>query len=332
MSKKKVLVTGGNGFIGSNLVRVLSERGYSVRVAYLDGTDISTVEGVCDETVCADIASPETLPAALEGVEIVFHLAAIASDWGSFELFNRVNHLGTANIIDAAIDAGVKRFVHTSSVAVHKYRDYFNGDEDAPRDATYPNYAITKILAEDAVRARADEIETVIVRPGTTPYGPGDVNNLAQVFDAIKKGIFGYVDGGRANFSVSYVDNLAEGYILAGESEKAVGGTFILSDNEPVNWKHFGNTVADLLGVKRPKLSLPYRLIFPPVAGVEALFRLVNAKNAPLLTRYRLNVTKFNLVFFNGRAREVLGFNPKVDFEEGIRRTVDWYLDWKKKQ
>ena len=299
MTKKKALITGGNGFIGSNLTRALKASGYYTRVAYLEGTDLAPVEKFCDEAVVADIATPDTLPPAVEDIDVVFHLAAIASDWGPHSLFDRVNHRGTANMLEAAVKAGVRRFVHTSSVAVHRYRDFDYADENTPRDADYPHYATTKIAAEDAVNSFSDRIETVIVRPGTTPYGPGDVNNLARIFDAIEKGFFGLVDGGKAKFSTSYVDNLSAGYILAAEHEKAPGETFIVCDDEPISWRRFIDLAAEKLKVKSPKLSLPYWLLYPPTALVESAMTLLKTKNPPLLTRYRLNVTHYNLVFSN---------------------------------
>ncbi|TNE47291.1 MAG: NAD-dependent epimerase/dehydratase family protein [Deltaproteobacteria bacterium] len=323
----RVLVTGGNGFLGSHLVQGLKRRGDWVRVLALTGTDRSSVQGVADDIVEGNVCKLETLLPAMEGIEVVFHLAAVVIDWGPESLFQAVNVGGTRNVLQAAVEAGCRRLVHMSSLAVHKYRPVWEGDEEWPCDAVSPAYATTKRDAEEVVRSFSKDLETVIIRPGLFPYGPGDRHNIAQILDAIRQRSFGYIDGGEAPFCVSYVDNLVSGLALAGEHPEAVGETFVLCDDETLTWKSFSKASARHLGVKPPWLSFPFLLLFPLVALWEGVYKLLSIRTAPLLTLYRLRVARTPLVFSNQKAKRMLGYEPTVSLEEGLQRTLDWYKE-----
>ncbi len=321
----RVLVTGGNGFLGSHLVKGLKHRGHWVRVFALKGTDTSSVRDFADDMVEGNICEPETLRPAMDGVDVVFHLAAVVIDWGPASLFKSVNVEGTRNTLQAAVDAGCRRFVHMSSLAVHKYKPIWEGDEESPCDAVSPAYATTKRDAEEVVRSFSSAIETVIIRPGLFPFGPGDRHNIAQILDAIRQRSFGYIDGGQAPFCVSYVDNLVVGLALAGEVPEAAGETYVICDDETLTWRSFSEEAAQQLGVKPPWLSLPYLLLFPWVALWEGVYKLLSIRAAPLLTLYRLRVARTPLVFSNHKAKRWLGYEPTVSLEDGLKQTLDWY-------
>lgn len=322
---KTALVTGGNGFLGSHLVRFLHERGYWVRVLVLAGTPVDSILGYCDEIVEGDICNPASLPQATQDIDVVFHLAALVTDWGASASFVRVNVQGTEHVLQAAIQSGCRRFVHMSSLAVHQYRDILDGDETCPRDATTPAYAVTKKQAEDVVLAHQRDIETVILRPGLFPYGPGDTQNLPRLFASFEAGQFGFVGGGHAQFCTSYVDNLVEGMLLAAEKPEAIGQTFVLCDNQPISWQQFATVVAQQLGTRKPRWSVPYFLLFPLVWLWEQAYRLLRIRQSPTLTCYRLRVVYYHLVFSNAKARRLLDYQPRIDFEEGMKRTIRWY-------
>lgn len=321
------LVTGANGFIGSNLCRALTAKGWRVRALVLPGTPVDTLDGLPIEIVPGDITNAASLDTVMAGITHVFHLAAKVGDWGREEDYQKVNHHATGYLLVAAMKAGVKRFMLTSSVSVHAYTGHDGTGEEAPLNADINAYARSKIGAENLVRTfqRAGKIETVIVRPGLMPYGPGDRTSFLPMAQAIEKGGFGYINGGRARLGTSYAGNLVEGMILACTHPAGAGETFLLGDDDVLTWRQVGESIADGLGVKRPKMSVPYPLAWLATAVIEMIWRLLRKQSAPPLTFYRISVARRDLVFSNAKAKRLLGFNPQVRWDEGFQRTLEWY-------
>jgi dihydroflavonol-4-reductase len=320
----RALVTGGNGFIGSHLVRRLEASGHSVRVMAQPGTSLGPIDGTAAEVVNADLTEPESLRAALPGVDTVFHLAGMVGDWGRPEDFEKINALGTRSLIEAAEAAGARRVVLVSSVAIHSLRNggISDGREDLPRDNAELPYALSKIHAEDALREAHDagRVEGVVVRPGLFPFGPEDRTSFLPLVQ--KLGAYAHVAGGRAILSTAYVENLAHGIALAGEVEGAAGRTYIIADGVRITWRELMDRICDELGRERVRRAIPFAAAWAAACVVEDLSRLLG--RAPLLTRYRVMVASRDSYFDPARARRELGYEPVVDLEEGIRRTVAW--------
>jgi len=329
----KVLVSGANGFIGSNLCEKLIEKGYQVRALILPGTPEWYLEGIKVEKVYGDVTKPETLAPLVKEIELVFHLAAIAKDWGKWKNFMEVNALGTENLAKASAKAGVKRFLLTSSVAVHHYRDIINGDENLARDCGRFAYGRSKILAEDKLKAvsQESEMEFVIVRPGVFPFGPKDTTSFYRMAEAMERGGFGFINSGRARISVSYVENLCEGMILAGTHPQAKNQVFIIEDGVAPSWRELVRMIAKELGVKPPWLSMPYPIAWSIAGLMEILWKIFPLPKEPLLTRYRIKVASYDLVFTSKKIRKLLGFAPSIGLEDGIKKTVEWYKSAKAK-
>ncbi len=324
----KALVTGANGFIGSNLVKILLERGWQVRSMVLEGTPLDFIEGLDTEIVYADITKPETLPHAVDDIDVVFHLAAIASDWGPRELFMKVNAEGTYNMLEASARARVNRFVQMSSVAVHAYRGHTHSDETAPRDCPeHIYYGRSKILAEDYVMDfhRQGKIEGVIIRPGLFPFGPNDTTSFYRLAQALEKGAFSYVNGGKAKVSTAYVENLVHGLELAARHKKAPGEVFIIADGWELTWRQLMEKFCEELGVKKPWLSLPYPVADLAAKILENIWKTFKIKGEPPVTRYRASLMKSDLYFVPDKAKRVLGYKPIVNFDTAVGKTVDWY-------
>ncbi len=324
----KALVTGANGFIGSNLVKLLLERGWQVRSMVLKGTPLDFIENLDTEIVHGDITRPETLPHAVDDMDVVFHLAAIASDWGPKELFMRVNAEGTYNMLEASARAGVKRFVQMSSVAVHAYNGHHRSDETAPRDCPeHVYYGRSKILAEDYVMDfhKQGKLEGVIIRPGLFPFGPNDTTSFYRLARVLEKGAFSYVNGGRAKVSTAYVENLVHGMELAAKHEKAPGEVFIIADGWELTWRELIGGFCEELGAGKPRLSIPYPVADLTGRIMEGIWRAFKLKGEPPVTRYRASIMKDDLFFVPDKARRVLGYEPPVDFDTAVKRTVEWY-------
>lgn len=322
MTISLALVTGGNGFIGSNLCRILRAADIPVRALVLPGEKVDGLTALGVEVVRGDITQP-LAAATFAGVSHVFHLAALPFDWGPYELFERVNVQGTRHVLDGAIAAGVPRFLHVSSLAVHAYTGHAAGDENTPRDADINAYAITKREAEEVVLARREATHVTLVRPGVCPYGPGDRLSLPGIVEALDKGIYRHVGGGHTRVCLSYVDNLVTGMMQAVQRDGASGEAFVLCD-DVVSWRDFVTAIAREFGRPVPTGSLPFGLAWAAAIALETVYRLLPLKGAPALTRYRISLFRGDLVFSSDKAREAFGYRPAIGLQEGLRHTRQW--------
>lgn len=316
------LVSGANGFIGSNVCRALRAQQLPVRALVLPGEDASALEALGVEVCRADI-STALAPELFAGISHVFHLAAIASDWGPAALFQRVNVDGTRHMIDAARAAGVSRFVHMSSLAVHRYSGHSKGSEDTVRDGDINDYCRTKRAAEALVEAAADALHVTIIRPGVVPYGPGDRLSLPGILEALDKGIYRHVAGGKTRVCLSYVENLAAGMVQAAQRAGQSGDAFVLCD-EVISWRGFIDAIADAFDRPRARGSLPFALAWAMALVTETLWRVLPLKGQPPLTRYRISLFRGDLVFSSDKARAAFGYDPQVGLQEGLARTRAW--------
>lgn len=324
MNISLALVTGGNGFIGSNLCRYLRARSLPVRALVLPGEDTTLLESMGVEVVRGDITAE--LPGDIfADVSHVFHLAAIAMDWGEWQLFWKVNALGTHCLLEAAIAAGVPRFVHMSSLAVHAYNGHANGDENTPADSTINHYAVSKRLAEECVQAGAGRIHVTVIRPGMVPYGPGDRLSIPGMVDALRRGLYAHVDGGGQKVCLVQVDNLCDGMALAAQRDSASGEVYVLAD-DVVTWRQFADVVADAFSLPRARRSVPLWLVMALAVVMESVYRALALSGAPALTKYRASLFRGDLVFSSEKARRELGWQPLVGLEEGMRRVRESML------
>lgn len=318
------LVTGANGFIGSNLCAYLRTQGIATRALILPGSPRQAIEAIGVEIVEADITSP-LAPALFGKVTHVFHLAAIPFDWGPLELFMKVNAEGTRHMLDAALQAGVKHFVHMSSLAVHPYNGHQQSDENAPRGWDVNGYTRSKNAAEDLVAQYSQSLMTTVIRPGIMPYGPGDRLSMPGLIDGMKKGIYRHVGGGYQRLCLSYVGNLVEGMVLAAQRSGRSGEVYILAD-EIVTWRDLLKQMANTFHVPEATGSLPYSIAYAAALGMEALWKLGRFRSAPPLTRYRIALFRGDLVFSSAKARRELGYRPRVGLAQGLAITREWML------
>lgn len=336
MARKKILITGANGFLGSNLTEYLSRSGeYEVfAMVRPSGTmnflhrfekDSSTGEALF-QLVEADLGDEEGVKKAAEGMDAIVHLAGMVTDWGPREKYYELNVEGTERVLRAATAARVSTVLYLSSLTVHAMKGHYYSDETSPADITGFPYGETKRTGEDLVLRWAAEKagrQGSIVRPGFVIYGAYDKNTFINVLDAIEAGRFGFIDGGKKLISYVYAENLAYGIerLLAGR-----GGTGIyniLDGN--MTWKEWIGTWAEALGVKAPKLSVPYWLMYIPVSLLVGIYRILHIKKAPILTHYRIRIMHRDLAFSNEKAIRELGYNPPVSFGESIKRTLNFY-------
>jgi nucleoside-diphosphate-sugar epimerase len=326
----KVLVTGAPGWLGSRLVQgiyggVEGAAGPSapeVRCLVGPGMDSKLIEALGAEPVSGDITVPATLDKALEGIELVFHLAGLIHPKRIPELF-AINTDGTRNLLAAAERAGVKRFVYVSSNSVggtNLRRDKLMTEDEPPRP--YMAYGRSKLLAEQAVHETqaAGKMETVIVRPCWF-YGPGQPPRQTRFFKMIKSGkplIFG---NGQNLRSMSYVDNTVQGLLLAATSDRAVGETYWLADERPYETLEIYGTVAGLLGVERFSPRRIPGLSSTVFALADRVFQSFGLYQMEFHVAGEMNQ---NIACSVEKAKQELGYAPPVALEEGMRRSLEW--------
>lgn len=324
----KVLVTGATGFVGPYLIKELVAAGEQVKALVRDaekGAELAKAkENV--EVVIGDITKPETLAAAVADVHTVYHLAAtFRSETLSEAEVNETNVAGTENMLQAAETAGVSRFVHCSTVGVHGVPDNPPADETAPFKAD--NYvAISKRRGEEIAQtfAKQSKMGVTVVRTGPGIYGPGDTRYL-KLFKGIKKKRFFVFGSGEIQYQLVYVEDFVRGLILAGTHPDAAGDTFIITGGYSITLNQLVKMVADIVEVDPPKMRFPVMPLYYAGWLCEIVCKPFGI--SPPLYRRRVDFFRNSRSFSIGKAERVLGFSPQVSYEDGLRRTANWYRE-----
>ena len=326
------LVTGASGFIGGHLAERLVREGFQVRCLVRESSDTSLLDKLDVEIAIGDLTSARSLTRATEHCRYVFHCGGFVSDWATPKEIARINVDGTRNLLDAAAGASVERFVHFSTTDVYGYPGHAGVDETFACTEFRNWYSQTKRAAEAEVR-RAHEargLETVILRPATV-YGPRSTDVVGEIAKAIRGGNMLLVDGGRALAGLVYVENLVDAALLAARHDAAAGHAFNASDGLAVTWKDFTDGRADGLGCKQVRWSMPYWMAsgigFSLEHGYRALHRTTRLTTPPLLSRQAVQMLGRNQDFSNRKARELLGWEPRVDYAAGLDATLAWLRD-----
>lgn len=318
------LVTGATGFTGGHLCRSLVEDGESVVAFVRTTSDTSGLEELGVECRTVDITDPADVRSAFEPFDRVYHLAAaFRTEHPDHDVFRRVNVEATRHLLDAAEAAGVGRFVHCSTVGVQ-------GEiEDPPATEAYrarpgDHYQATKLEGERLARSRFSEgLEGTVVRP-VGIYGPGDTRFL-KLFRAVDRRRFVMIGSGDTLYHLTYVEDLVRGFRLAARRPEAVGEIFTIGGPRYTTLRELVDTVADVLGRPRPRLRVPYRPVYWASVVCERLCRFLGVE-PPLFPR-RVEFFALDRAFDIGKARELLGYEPRVDLETGLRRTAEWYRE-----
>jgi nucleoside-diphosphate-sugar epimerase len=329
MKKEQILVTGATGMVGGHFAQRAVAAGYPVRALVRSASKADCLARLGIELVEGDLGNPESLPTAVAGADVVVHAAAHVGDWGPTEKYRAINVYALEHLLAAIEREGrLKRFVQISSLGIYPARHHYGTEETCPPDmAGLDGYTRTKAEAEVVLRRHIDEFKlpAVILRPGFI-YGPGDRHVLPPLVQKLREGKMKLVGDGKKVINNTYVGNLVEAILLAIEKENALGETFNIRDERLVDREEFVGTVADYLGCARPK-KVPLWLARGAVGVIEGLARLRGAMEAPLLTRARMKFLTLNLDFSIAKAKQKLDYQPKVDFQEGMRMALDWLLN-----
>jgi nucleoside-diphosphate-sugar epimerase len=326
---ERCLITGATGFIGGRLAQRLIGEGHPVRCLVRAGSDTSLLEELGVEMAVGDLTGADSLARAVEDCGYVFHCGALVSDWATKREIRAINVEGTRNLLEVAVRASVKRFIHLSSTDVYGYPD--GGAIEESHTATrFRNwYAQTKLEAEMEVgRAeRTDALQAVILRPATV-YGPGSKEVIGEIARAIRGGHMLLIDDGRPIAGLCYIENLLDAALLALRHEAAPGHAFNVTDGLSTTWRQLTDGLADGLGSSRVRWSLPYGLAnsvgFSLEHAYRAMRRTTGVRLPPLLSRQAVQVLGRNQDFSNRKLRETLGWEPRVGYLAGLDATLEW--------
>ncbi|MFO0928115.1 MAG: NAD-dependent epimerase/dehydratase family protein [Gemmataceae bacterium] len=323
------LITGATGFVGGHLAEACLRRGWIVRGLARAGSDTGFLEAIGAQVVRGDLAEPATLPAAVDGVDLVFHCAAKVGDWGPVERYRAVNVDGLRALLDACRGRPLSRFVHISSLGVYAARDHHGTTEDEPLPARHiDGYTQSKVEAERlALEVAAQHgLPLVVLRPGFI-YGPRDRTVVPRLVENLRNGVVRYLGSGNQALNTIYVGNLVEAALLAAEKDGVIGRVYNLTDGERVSKRQFIDGIADGVGVPRPTSSVPLWVARIAATLMEGFARAIGDPNPPRLTQGRLKFLGLNLDFSIDRARRELGYVPRTTFAEGLEQTVHWLRD-----
>jgi nucleoside-diphosphate-sugar epimerase len=318
----RLAVTGAAGFVGSRLSSFLLSQGHDVVAISRQPDSCDDVRREGAEVRVADVRIPAQIDSALEGVDGVFHIAALFNHPDrTWDDYRDVNVTGTVNVLRAAKQAGAKKVVHCSTVGVATEASPPPYDEDIPY-SPQPNdkYEASKADGEKAALAFAaqNDLRLTVIRPAQI-YGPGD-RSKAKFYKLIKKGVI--VSPGQTMKHLIYIDDLCRAFLMAMTRNQADGEVFLIAGKRPVELKELIDIAATTLGVPSPKVKLPAAPVVFACTVVENVCNLLRVK--PLVFRRSMDFFVKSVECDTSKSSEMLGFQSEVGVNDGIRFTVDW--------
>jgi nucleoside-diphosphate-sugar epimerase len=323
-----VLVTGGGGFLGTAVIRLLRERGLPVRS--LARRYYPHLEPLGVEQIQGDVAEPRVVAKAVEDCRTVFHTAAKAGIWGPARDYERINVLGTQNVIDASRASGSTRIIYTSSPSV-----VFNGlnmegaDESVPYSKRYEAaYPRTKALAERMVlEANSSTLATLSLRPHLI-WGPGDNNLLPRIISRARGGRLRRIGRRDPLIDPIYIDNAASAHMLAADrlepGAPIAGRTYFVTQGQTIPLWDMINHFLAAAGLAPVRRSVSRPLAVAAAALLEMSYLATARIEEPPMTRFLVRQLSTTHWFNIDAARRDLGYQPVVSIEEGLRRLRAW--------
>ena len=320
----KTMVTGGGGFLGSNLVKALRARGDSVRV--LARGDYPELRALGAETIRGDITDAAVTAKACEGVDVVFHTAAKAGGWGDPKEYEAINVTGTDHVIAGCVSAKVPVLIHTSSPSiVHGHEDIEGANESIPYAAHFTaHYPRTKAISEQhALAASSASLKVIALRPRFI-WGPGDRHLLPRLVARAKTGRLRQIGSRDPKCDTIYIDNCVDAHVLAADkllAGAALGGKpYFVSDDAPIGVWTMANRMLACAGQGPVGRPIPAGLAYAVGAMMEGTSWLFGVEKEPLITRFGASELSYAQWFDISAAKRDLGYTPKVTIEEGLKR------------
>ncbi|MDM9385794.1 NAD-dependent epimerase/dehydratase family protein [Chlorogloeopsis sp. ULAP01] len=321
LKDKTILITGIGGFIGLRTTELAIAQGMYVKGIENDPTNAKIAQSLGAEVIVGSVCDPVVAQQACQGVDIILHTAALVKEGGSLEEFRKVNVGGTLNIARAAIDAGVKTFIHLSSVIVYGFTYANKITEEGPFRSEDNPYSLTKIESEQEILKlnAPPNFGVIIIRP-TAVYGPRSSPWVIRPLKLMRQKRFVMPDAGRGVMNHVYIDNLIDGIFLAIEKE-AYGEAFNISDGQETSWKEYYTRLAEVGNVPAPS-SLPAPIV-KILIRLESL-RMKFLGQEPVIFPAAVDFSTSPHAYSLEKAQTQLGYKPKVTLEEGMEHIRQW--------
>jgi nucleoside-diphosphate-sugar epimerase len=324
----KVLVTGGGGFIGMALIKRLISDGHKVVSFSRREYPLHWALGI--SSIQADIRDYDAVKEAVKGKDVVFHLAAKIGIWGNLKEFESVNVTGTENVIRACREMGVGRLIFNSSSSV-----VFDGTDLDGIDETHPypekygsHYSATKAKAEQMVlEANSEELLTVALRPHLV-WGPYDTHLIPGVLKRAVSEKLRRIGDKEHFIDTTYIDNMTDALVLAASAmvtkPGVAGNVFFITNGEPARVWDFVNSIIQMGGYPPVQKKIPERAAMFGAGVSEWTRRIFPIKSEPFMTRWAIKELCTNHWFDISKARDVLGYEPRVSYAEGFKLLKDY--------
>ncbi len=319
-----ILVTGGGGFLGKAIVTKLRAMGEPVRS--FARSDYPALRTLGVDVIQGDLTNLADVIQASAGCSAVFHVAAKAGVWGSYDSFYQPNVVGTQNVIKACQVNGISKLIYTSTPSVvFNNADIEGADESLPYPETFStHYAKTKSVAEQHVlEANSTALQTVALRPHLI-WGPGDTQLAPRIIDRARAGKLMQIGKTPKRVDATYIDNVVDAHILAWQAlhpaAACAGKPYFISNDEPIAVFDMINGILNAAGEPSLARTIPTNVAYAIGAIMETGGNLLGLKNEPPLTRFVVKNLTTAHWFDISAAKRDLGYLPAISVEEGLKR------------
>jgi nucleoside-diphosphate-sugar epimerase len=321
LSQQQLLISGIDNFIGSRFAELALAKKMKVRGLQHSPDQAQEIQKLDVDLLLGSIINPVIAQKACQEIDIVFHTAAVTQESGSLDYFREVNVGGTINLAKAAKNAGVKTFVYLSSVLVYGFNYPDSVTEKGPLCGEKNPYCQTTIEAEEILLQlnSPPDFNVIIIRAGDV-YGPRSIVWIVRPLLLMHQKLFALANDGLGVMNHVYVDNLIEGIFLAIEKE-AYGEVFNITDGQETSWKEYFTRLAEIGGLPEP-ISLPASML-KSVLWQQNLAKKLMGKKADIMPDSVDFVTR-PYAYSIAKAQSILNYQPRIDLEEGMRRTKKW--------
>ncbi len=326
---KNVFVTGATGLVGSHLCEYLVNKGYNVKALVRVNSDKRFLDSLQKvEYVYADLEEKDKINEAIKDIDTVFHCAAQVGLLSTYDYdYAKTNVQGTRHILEACVNNKVSKLVHVSTLGVLGIlKDHYGDKEDAPYVKTGNPYFDTKIDSERIVMNyyRDKNLPVTIIRPGFI-IGERDRNNLPHIMPYLLRNQMSYIGHGNNDISLTSVRNLVDAIILSAENENSSGQIYNITDGSGITSKQYIKELCDIMDMPEPKVHIPLQIAYKVAGAVEDFSKFFERDTS--INEYTIALIGNSHNFDISKAVKELGYNPNDNYEEELKKAVDWYLE-----
>ncbi len=323
------LITGATGFIGRHLARRLLADGKKVRVLCRKGSEKKLPADLLSlvEIAVGDLRDRESLFIATRGITHVYHCAGNVLDWGLEKDFQEINVRGTRWLLEASDSSGVKRFIHLSSIAAFGTPSPAYFDDASPYVKSGDFYSRTKAEAEHYVFQfhRETGLACTVLRPAVV-YGQ-DGTWFEEPLKMIQQGKMFLLGGGKGTCHPCYIENLLDAMLLVASHPRAVGQGYIVADNDPITFKEYFNSIAEIAGKNPIRRSIPIPLARTLASACELGAKTFQSQGRPLLTRTALAMVTTKSEMSVKKIMDELDWKPRYAFKAAMKELREHYAN-----